>query len=98
MAQRQGGIRRKSRHKMTKPLRTKGKISIRNYLQKFNPGDKVVLKAEPAVQKSLYKMRFHGDVATVIGKRGSCYEVILIDGKKKKLMVIHPIHLKRSKS
>ncbi len=95
MVQRVGGSRRKTRHKFTKPLRTKGKISIRNYFQNFKEGDKVALKAEPAIQKGLYHGRFHGQICTVIKKRGACYEVKLVDGDKAKILIVHPVHLKR---
>ena len=94
MTQRTGGSRRKTRHKLSKPLRTKGKLSIRNYFQTFKQGDKVVLKAEPAVQTAMYLPRFHGKIGTVKSKRGACYEVSLKDGNKQKLLIIHPVHLK----
>lgn len=93
---RRKGYKHKSRHKLTKHIRSKGKISIRKYFQTFKEGDKVVLKAEPAVQKAMYMPRFHGRVATVKAKRGACYELELMDGNKQKLLIVHPVHLKRS--
>lgn len=90
------GYRHKSRHKLSKPLRAKGKISIRNYFQEFKEGESVILKAEPAVQKAMYMPRFHGRVGKVKAKRGACYEVMVMDGNKAKLMIIHPVHLKRA--
>ena len=89
-----GGARRKSRKRMTKSRRTKGKISITNYFQKLKAGDKVALKAEPAYQKGMYDLRFHGKIGTVEGKAGKCYVVGIQDGKMKKLLV-HPVHLKK---
>ncbi len=95
MAKRTGNYRRKTRHKMHKPLREKGKISIRRYLQTFKQGDKVVLKAEPAIQTGLYMVRrYHGMVGTVEAKRGACYEVSIFDRNKEKTMLVHPVHLK----
>lgn len=96
MAQRTGGLRRKTRHKLRKHLRAKGKISIRNYFQAFKQGDKVVFKAEPAVQKAMYARRFHGRTGTVSKKRGACYEVKIKDGRKEKTMIIHPVHLRKA--
>lgn len=96
MAQRIGGNRRKSRSKMKKNIRTKGKVSIRKYFQKFKEGDKVQLKAEPAVQKGLYFLRFHGKIGNVKGKQGKCYQVEIKDGKKSKTIIVHPTHLQRA--
>ena len=94
MVQRIGGFRRKTRSKLRKKVREKGKISISKYLQSFKVGEKVCLKAEPAVQKGMYFPRFHGKVGTVKSKRGKCYEVFIKDGKKEKMLIIHPVHLK----
>lgn len=92
--QRVGGFRRKTRNKLKKNVRQKGKINIRKYFQKFKKGDKVVFKAEPAIQKGMYHPRFHGKVGVVTGKTGNCYDVKIKDGKKVKLFKVHPIHLK----
>lgn len=88
-----GGSRRKTRNKLRKRPRTKGKISIANYLQTFKAGEKVCLNAEPAVQKGMYHPRFHGKIGEIKGKRGKCYEVVIKDGSKEKILVVHPVHL-----
>ena len=95
MVKRIGGFRRKTRHKLKKPPGKKGKISIRNYFQQFQIGQKVVLKAEPAVQKGMYFPRFHSKTGVVKGKKGKCYEVTIKDGGKEKLLIIHPVHLQQ---
>ena len=95
MAKRIGGFRRKTRHKLSKPLREKGKISLRKYFQAFKPGDKVVLKSESSIHKGMYNPRFHGKSAVVKNKKGHCYEVIIKDNKKKKILIVHPVHLRR---
>lgn len=94
MAKRTGSRRRKTRDKLKKPIKTKGKISIRNYLKNFKPGESVVLKAEPAVQKGMYHPRFHGKIGIIKKKQGNCYQVIIKDNKMEKIQIIHPIHLK----
>lgn len=96
MAKRVGGFRRKTRSKLSKPVRSRGKIAIRSFLQKFSPGERVVLKAEPGFQKAMYFPRFHAKTGTVVARRGRCYEVSIFDGGKKKLLVIHPVHLRRA--
>ncbi len=95
MVTRIGGARRKTRATFSKEERRRGKISLRAYLREFRAGEKVALKAEPSVQHGLYFRRFHGRVATVVARRGSCYEVALADGGKKKRLIVHPVHLKR---
>ena len=95
MVTRTGGPRSKSRHLFKKNKREKGKISITKYLAKFSTGDKVVLTAEPAVQKALYHRRFHGKKGIVKASRGNCYEVNIKDGDKIKTLILHPIHIKK---
>ncbi|MFC1697580.1 50S ribosomal protein L21e [Nanoarchaeota archaeon] len=91
--QRVGGQRRKTRYKLQKPARTKGKISLTKYFQKLEIGDKVKLKAEPAQQKGMYFPRYHGKVGTVKNKKGFCYEITIKDRKKTKNFIVHPVHL-----
>jgi len=95
MATRIGGFRRKTRSKLRKSPKEKGKISIRKYFQKFENDTRVCFKAEPAVQKGMYLPRFHGKTGKVVGKTGSCYKVQFKDGKKQKIIIAHPVHLKK---
>jgi large subunit ribosomal protein L21e len=95
MVTRKGTSRRKTRSIYSKSAKTKGKISLGAYFAKFNEGDSVVLKAEPAVHKGIYYRRFHGQVAKVVRKIGACYELKLKDGGKEKSLLVHPIHLKK---
>jgi large subunit ribosomal protein L21e len=94
MVTRIGGMRRKTRNKLSKHARKKGKISIRNSLQQFSQGDKVLLAAEPAVQDGMYFPRFHGKIGTVLGEQGHCYKVQIMDGNSKKVVIAHPVHLR----
>ncbi|MDP2906675.1 MAG: 50S ribosomal protein L21e [Nanoarchaeota archaeon] len=96
MSKRIGGFRRKTRNKLKKSLRDKGKISINKYFQEFKIGEKVVLKAEPAIQKGMYFPRFHSKTGLIKGKKGSCYEIIIKDGGKAKMLIVHPIHLQKA--
>ncbi|HLD11054.1 MAG TPA: 50S ribosomal protein L21e [Candidatus Nanoarchaeia archaeon] len=90
------GFRSNTRRKLAKSKREKGKISITRFYQKFNEGEKVYLVAEPAYQNGMYHPRFHGKSGSIINKRGKCYEVEIKDGNAKKLMIVHPVHLKRT--
>ena len=91
---RTGGARRKTRSKMRKNVRTKGKISLTRYFRVFENGAKVNLVAEPSVQKGMYYPRFHGMAGIVTGKKGRCYEVEIKDHRMKKTVIVHPVHLK----
>ena len=95
MVKKVGGFRRKTRHKLSKPRRRKGKISVKKFFQDFEKGDKVVLNAEPAVQKGMYFPRFHSKVGIIKKKIGRCYKLLIKDGKKEKNLIVHPVHLKK---
>ena len=93
MTTRLDGFRKRTRRKFSKNRSDRGKISIRNYLQVLNVGDKVGLSVEPAYQKGMYRPRFMGKVGTIVGKKGSSYEVEIHDFTKRKVLIIHPVHL-----
>ena len=93
MVKRTGGARRKTRQKFRRNIKEKGKVSIKNYLQKFNIGERVVLLANPSVHKGMYFRRFHGKTGTIQAKRGSCYEIKIKDGNVEKTNIVHPVHL-----
>jgi large subunit ribosomal protein L21e len=87
---------RGTRQKFSKHHRTKGKISIRKYFQEFKDGERVTLKVEPAYHKGRYYPRFHGRSGYVNGKSGECFNVLIKDGEKDKMIVVHPVHLQRA--
>ena len=93
-----GGFRRKTRHKLSKSYREKGKVSLMRYFQEFKGGEKVCLVADPSVHIGTYFPRFHGKVGTVNGKRGRCYEIEIKDGSLSKTLVVHPVHLRGHKN
>lgn len=97
MVTRIGTKQRKTRHKFKRTIREKGKIPLSKYFQEFEKGDKVALKINSNIQKGRFFPRFHGLHGTVTGnKRGNCVEVTLKDGKKEKILYVHPIHLRKS--
>ena len=96
MAKRTGSLNRKTRTKSKKFLRTKGKISLTRYMQKFEMGSIVSIGLEPAIKTMRSHPRFIGRTGRVVGIRGKCYEVSIRDGGKEKKLIIHPIHLKRA--
>ncbi len=88
-----GGNRRKSRAKMKIPLKERGKLYIQKFLQSFDVGQKVLLKAYPSHQGGLFNLRYYGKIAKVVGEQGKCYKVELKDGGKLKMFIVHPVHL-----
>ncbi len=95
MVKRIGSIRRKTRHKLSKKPREKGKISLSRYFQEFKKDEKVVLVAEPGVHKGTYHPRYYGKSGIVQKKEGTCYVVMVKDQGKQKALAIHPVHLKK---
>lgn len=95
MAQRIGGTRRKSRSKLRKHIRAKGKISLRRFFQELNGGDKVVLNLNSSFNGGIYHLRHHGKIGTVLGRNGSCYQIQIKDINKMKTLIVHPVHLKK---
>jgi large subunit ribosomal protein L21e len=95
MSKRKGGSRRRTRGELSKGIREKGKVSLRRYLAQYNPGDRVVLKPDSAVNEGMFHARFIGKSGLVEKKRGFCYEVRISDHKKQKTIIVHPIHLKK---
>ena len=95
MVTRIGGFRRKTRSKLKKNKRNKGKVSLRRFLQSFNEGEQVQLVAEPAYQKGMYFPRFHGKIGTVVSQKGRCYTVKIKDGNAEKTLIVHPVHLRK---
>lgn len=95
MVTRIGGARRKTRGLMKKQHRSRGKLSLRRYLQVFSPGDNVALVLEPAVQDGTYHRRHYGKMGTVLRQQGSCYVIGIRDGGKQKEVIAHPVHLRK---
>jgi len=91
-----GGLRRKSRYKMSKSVSEKGKLHLKRFLQTFEEGEKVLLKAYPSYHKGLFCLRFHGKIGEIVGTQGECYQVRIKDGGKQKICLTHPVHLLRA--
>lgn len=77
-------------------MREHGKLSMRSYFQPFAVGERVYLHVNSSVQKGMYFPKFLGRSGIVSGKKGRCYEVSIADGGKQKMLLVHPIHLKKA--
>ena len=94
MAKRIGGTR-KVRGKFKKQADQKGKLSQRNYLADYKIGDNVLLKIDPTTKEGIFHPRFIGKRGVVAKKRGNSYEIKFYDYNKQKMIIVHPIHLRK---
>ena len=80
----------------TKSKRTKGKLSLTKYFQKFNEGDRVSIVRELS-ENPKFPARIQGLTGVVKGMRGKAYLLEVNEGKSKKTHIIKPVHLKKLK-
>jgi len=95
MVKRTGGYRRKSRYKLQRDPRQKGKLSLKKYLEEYKPGEKVLLKPDSIVQKGMFDPKFIGRTGVISKKQGACYVVVIKEQTKVKKLIVHPIHMVR---
>ena len=80
-----------------KKIRTRGKLSLSRYFQKFKEGEHIAVAKEISLQPRFPK-RIQGRTGVVRGKRGRSYLVMIKDINKEKEYLIAPIHLKKIKN
>lgn len=85
---------KKSRHKLRKSLRKKGKVPITKHLKEFEEGDKVIIDIESSVKDGMPHPKFQGKVGEVVGKQGRCYKVKVKDNEGFKVLICDPVHVK----
>lgn len=95
MAKRQGGSRRKTRHKLQKRKRDRGKVTITRKLQEFKVGDRVRILQEPAMQKGMPSAHFKNSVGEIVKKQGQAYVLELKDLGKVKRVISAGVHLSK---
>ncbi len=79
----------------TKKLKGKGRLRVSEFVKSFNINDSVILSPK-SHRTGLPHLRYTNRSGTVIEKRGDSYVVEITDGKKKKHIIAHPIHLKNA--
>lgn len=80
-----------------KEIRTRGKIPLSKYFQKFKEGENVAVKRDISLKVNFPK-RLQGKTGIVEEKRGKAYVVKIKDIAKEKQFLIEPIHLKKIKT
>jgi ribosomal protein L21E len=79
-----------------KEIRTRGKIPLSKYFQKFKEGESVAVKRDISLSVNFPK-RLQGKTGIIEEKRGRSYVVKIKDIAKEKQFLIEPIHLKKIK-
>ncbi|MCX8190186.1 MAG: 50S ribosomal protein L21e [Candidatus Diapherotrites archaeon] len=85
------GQRSKTRHKLRAP---KKELTINKILSKPAIDSTVQININSSFHHGLPHPRFQGITGKVVAYRGEGVEVKIHDGKKEKLIVTHPVHLK----
>lgn len=94
---RKGGVKRSKRALYSKNIKTKGKISLKDYLKEYSIGERVNLNLEPSILEGQYHTRFVGKSGIVTKRQGNCYLVQIKDFDKEKQVLVHPVHMRRVK-
>lgn len=89
------GMRKKTRSKLCKKLRARGRSPVSRAIQDFEIGSKVHIKIDPSMHKGMPHPRFHGKTAEVMGKRGRAFVLSVNDGRANKTVICLPEHLAR---
>lgn len=87
------GFRRKTRQILKKKPREKGMQPLGRMLQKYNSGDKVVIKIDSSVHGGMPHTRYYGKVGVVMEQRGRAYIIELVEEDKTRELIVRPEHL-----
>ena len=91
------GIKKRTRYKLQKTLRTRGMPNVTKCIQHFEEGQKVHIVLDSSVQKGQPHPRFHGKTGTIDGQRGRAWLLQIKDGKATKTVIARPQHLTAQK-
>ena len=96
MAKRSRGLRRGSRHKLSRPAKERGLSPITRSLQVFDNGDTVNIVIDPSYHKGHPHHRFHGLTGKITGNQGKAYLVRTRVGNMEKDLIVPPEHLRKA--
>jgi len=89
---RKSGKRGRTRYKFAK----KGpKASVNDLLAEFELGDRVQVTVDGSIHSGLPDKSFKGLCGEIVGKRGEGYEISIMKGNQKQLLVTTPVHIKK---
>ncbi|MBT3940667.1 50S ribosomal protein L21e [Candidatus Woesearchaeota archaeon] len=95
MVQRTGGSRYKTRHKLQKKARDRGKLPITKILRTFDIGERVRIMQESSQHSAMPHPRFKNLVGTVKKMQGKAYLVQIKDIRKIKHVLAKAVHLRK---
>ena len=95
MTQRTGGFRYKTRGKLSKRARDRGKLPITKILRLFNIGDRVRLIQESGQHSAMPHPRFRNSAGVIKRKQGDAYVVQIKDIRKIKHILAKAVHLRK---
>lgn len=86
------GFRSKTRRKLKR--NTRHRITITERLKELKVGQRVALVLNPTAHKGMPHPRYFGKSGNVLCKRGKAYLVEIRDGRKQKVLIAKPEHIK----
>ena len=87
------GYRHSTRKLLKKSPRKKGLQPLGRMMTKFNVGDQVIIKIDPAIQKGMPHRRFHGKIGIISEVRGRAYVIKVKSGDVIKDVISRPEHV-----
>lgn len=90
------GYRRRTRYVLQKRARDRGLSPITRAFQSFDVGENANVNIDPSIHKGQPHVRFHGRTGTVVGMQGNAYLIDVMDGGKKKQIIVRPEHLRKA--
>ena len=89
------GYRTKTRALLRRKPRDRGKVALGRLLEVYNPGDRVRIMINPAVQKGMPHRRYQGLIGEIMEKRGRAYVLqVGAVGGSLRTIIARPEHIK----
>lgn len=80
-----------------KRIRDKGRAKLGDYFKEIKQGEKVAIIRDLS-KPANFARRIQGKTGTILGKRGNFFIVGILDGNKKKKLILESSHLKKLKT
>ena len=91
---------KRSHGKMVGRTRSQGRhkkeLTLNDMIKNFDAGEKVVVEIQSNYHRGMPHPRFHGKHGVVVCRQGDAYKIEVMDGNKKKILLIAPTHIKKS--
>ncbi|MFP4006169.1 MAG: 50S ribosomal protein L21e [Candidatus Hadarchaeia archaeon] len=91
------GKRSKTRQKLQKGPRSRGKVYSQNVVQSYPKGSKATIKINPDTPEGQPHPKFHGRTGVIKRKQGKSYIIAVKDGNGEKEIITRPEHLVKVK-